>query len=515
VADNEVELAALIADPKNRRTHGTRNVDMIATALRAVGPARSIVIDEHDTVLAGNGVVAAAHQAGIVRVHVVEAAGDALVAVRRRGLSEAQKRELAMFDNRTAELAEWNVEQLAADQREGLDFAPFFTDEELDAILPATLHRGHADPEDIPPPRTTAIARGDVIALGDHRLYCGDTTRPEAIAQLSGGERCSVLHADPPYGMGKEADGIANDNLHGAHLDAFQMQWWRAWVAVLADNGSAYVWGTAPDLWRWWWRGGLGDEEGLMVRNELVWNKGSAFGMASDLGHSYPPCTERCLFLMRGQQFLGNQNKADYWPGYDPLRTWLVAERDKAGWTNTDVNRITGTHMAGHWFTTSQFHPIAERQYRHLQIAAEGRAFVEPYADLFDRVFGVVREGGNTHRRELSARLREARTFFDNGHDTMTDVWTFPRVVGEERFGHATPKPVAMMIRALRTSSAPGDLVGVPFAGTGPEVIAAVQLGERRVIAAELEPVYCQIVVDRWEAFTGAKARKDGEVVPA
>jgi hypothetical protein len=128
----------LVPDPHNRRKRTPRNVAMIADALRSVGAARSIVIDERNEVLAGNGVLEGAAQAGITKLQVVEADGDTIIAVRRRGLSEAQKRDLALYDNRTAELAEWDVSQLAADQAAGEDLAPFFFEKELEALLHPT-----------------------------------------------------------------------------------------------------------------------------------------------------------------------------------------------------------------------------------------------------------------------------------------------------------------------------------------------------------------------------------------
>jgi DNA modification methylase len=125
--------------------------------------------------------------------------------------------------------------------------------------------------------------------------------------------------------------------------------------------------------------------------------------------------------------------------------------------------------------------------------------------DLFVRLFPEIRSGGNAHRRELGQKLRSTRTFFDATHEAMTDVWQFPRVHGEERFGHATPKPVAMVERALKTSSSIGDAVGVPFGGSAPDVIACERLG-RRCFAMELEPRYVDVAVARWEKFTGKKA---------
>jgi len=127
-------LADLRTDPQNRRQHPERNLDMVRAALEQVGAARSIVIDEDDIVLAGNGVRAAALAAGITSVRIIESAGDELIAVRRRGLTPEQKRALAMFDNRTGELATWDVQQLAADLQTGMDLQPFFFPEELKAL---------------------------------------------------------------------------------------------------------------------------------------------------------------------------------------------------------------------------------------------------------------------------------------------------------------------------------------------------------------------------------------------
>jgi len=124
----------LTPDPANRRAHNPRNLGMLVDALQKVGASRSIVVDEDGVILAGNGVVEAASEAGITKLQIVDADGDTLVAVRRRGLTPSQKRDLAIYDNRTAELAEWNVEQLAADLQNGEDLAAFFFDDELKTL---------------------------------------------------------------------------------------------------------------------------------------------------------------------------------------------------------------------------------------------------------------------------------------------------------------------------------------------------------------------------------------------
>ena len=124
-------IGELVPDAENRRRRTARGARMLVDALGQVGAARSIVIDEGNGVLAGNGLLEAAAEAGITKVQVVESDGDTIIAVRRRGLTPEQKRNLALYDNRTAELAEWDGEQLAADRAHGLALAPWFDENEL------------------------------------------------------------------------------------------------------------------------------------------------------------------------------------------------------------------------------------------------------------------------------------------------------------------------------------------------------------------------------------------------
>lgn len=121
-------------DQTNRRSHNPRNLGMLVDALQKVGASRSIVVDEDGVILAGNGVVEAASEAGLTKLQIVEADGETIVAVQRKGLTDAQKRDLAIYDNRTAELAEWNIEQLGADLKNGEDLSVFFYDDELKRI---------------------------------------------------------------------------------------------------------------------------------------------------------------------------------------------------------------------------------------------------------------------------------------------------------------------------------------------------------------------------------------------
>jgi len=105
--DQDRSLADLTQDPDNARLHSAENRSMIERSLKTCGPARPIVTDEDGVILAGNATQIAALKSGIANAHVIDVDGETLVAVRVSGLTDVQKMELAMFDNRSADLGAW------------------------------------------------------------------------------------------------------------------------------------------------------------------------------------------------------------------------------------------------------------------------------------------------------------------------------------------------------------------------------------------------------------------------
>ncbi len=87
---------------------------------------------------------------------------------------------------------------------------------------------------------------------------------------------------------------------------------------------------------------------------------------------------------------------------------------------------------------------------------------------------------------------------------TQTTLWHIDR---EGNYRHPTQKPVALLSRALRNSTIRGERVCDAFAGSGSTLIACEQLG-RICYAMEIEPKYCDVVVTRWEQYTGRKAER-------
>jgi len=487
----------LIPYARNARTHSDEQVDKIAASIREFGFLNPVITDGENGIVAGHGRIMAAKKLGMDEVPTVEAAH----------LTDAQKRAYILADNRLALDAGWDDELLRVEFREiqdaGFDLnLTGFTDDEIAALEPdPEPEEGLTDEDAVPEePETPVTVEGDVWVLGNHRLMCGDSTSLDAVERLMDRQKASLLHADPPYGMGKEGDGVANDNLYKEKLDAFQMDWWACFRTFLEDNASVYIWGNAPDLWRLWYCGGLSESERVTVRNEIVWNKGGGQGMGSDSFRSYAPATERCLLFMLGEQGFNN-NADNYWEGWEPIRQYLESEMQRCGWTKADINRITGTHMAGHWVSKSQWELVGEEHYSKIQAAArELGAFKKDYDQLKEKHQALKKD-----HDELKQQFYSTRAYFDNSHDIMTDVWDFPRVNGEERHGHATPKPVEMMERVMMTSLPEGGVCVEPFGGSGATLIGAQKTG-RTCFTMEMQPQYCDVIIKRWQDFTGKQA---------
>lgn len=90
-----------------------------------------------------------------------------------------------------------------------------------------------------------------------------------------------------------------------------------------------------------------------------------------------------------------------------------------------------------------------------------------------------------------------------NDRSGLTDVWEIPRPKASDL--HPTMKPVLLCAKAIQNSSDPGQVVLDLFGGSGSTLIAAEQTG-RRCFMMELEPLYCDVIVQRWEEQTGGKA---------
>lgn len=97
-----------------------------------------------------------------------------------------------------------------------------------------------------------------------------------------------------------------------------------------------------------------------------------------------------------------------------------------------------------------------------------------------------------------------AHKFF--GPTNATDLWHVKKI-SPQKMVHLTEKPVELATRAMEYSSRRGENVMDLFGGSGSTLIGAEQT-ERRAFLMEIDPPYCDVIVERWENFTGRKADK-------
>jgi hypothetical protein len=115
-----------------------------------------------------------------------------------------------------------------------------------------------------------------------------------------------------------------------------------------------------------------------------------------------------------------------------------------------------------------------------------------------------IADGLVTHNCFYGWREGAAHHFL--GPNNATDVWSVKKVNPQSMI-HLTEKPVELAARALEYSSQRGENVLDLFGGSGSTLIAARQTA-RRAVLMELDPLYCDVIVQRYEQFTGSKAQR-------
>jgi hypothetical protein len=115
-----------------------------------------------------------------------------------------------------------------------------------------------------------------------------------------------------------------------------------------------------------------------------------------------------------------------------------------------------------------------------------------------------IADGLVTHNCFYGWKEGAGHQFF--GPNNATDLWAIKKVTPQTMI-HLTEKPVELATRAMDYSSRPGENVLDLFGGSGSTLIAAEQTG-RKAFLMELDPLYCDVIVTRYEQFTGQKAER-------
>jgi DNA modification methylase len=344
-----------------------------------------VVIDEDNRILAGNGTVDAAKRAGISKVRVIETDGDEIIAVKRTGLTEDQKIGLALADNRTSDLSEWDKEMLHQLSEEH-DITPWFEAEDLAEIMSEVEvipPEGLTDADDVPEPPADPITKpGDLWILGNHRLLCGDSTDIHAVERLMDGQKADMVFTDPPYGIAYSSSkfdgntkGLTNKRNKAKMIMGDEEDYNPSFIPPLFKSAKEiFIWGFQYYPHRLG-RGGI-----------IVWNK--------------------------------KREEEEGCPHGDFELCWSRNERNKMCW---------------------------------------------------------LRWGGFNNKEKGEARL------------------------------HTTQKPVALAEWFFENWGKSLSLVVDLYGGSGTTLIACEKTS-RYCRMMELDPAYCDVIVKRWEDFTGKKA---------
>jgi len=267
-----------------------------------------------------------------------------------------------------------------------------------------------------------------------------------------------------------------------AWLDSIAAQWQR----ILKPNGSLYCF-ASPQMAA---RVECQIMERFRVINHIVWFKQTGIHkrQCKEELRSFFPQTERIMFaehygadnMAKGEA--GYAAKCDELRGFlfEPLRAYLIGERDRAGHTTKSVVEAMGCTTPSHYFSTSQWALPTEKHYNAMR-------------ELFNK------QGGEYLRREYEDLRREyedlRRPFSVSSEVPYTDVWSFD-TVAYYKGKHPCEKPQDLLRHIITASSRPGAVVLDCFMGSGSTGVACRELG-REFIGIELDAEYFRKASDR------------------
>jgi DNA modification methylase len=245
----------------------------------------------------------------------------------------------------------------------------------------------------------------------------------------------------------------------------------------------------------------MAKENKITFRNIITWDKGNGQGQLSEDFRMYPIADEKCLFVMCGQCGFTEKHENTEW--VIPIVEKIKAKAKKYGLTAKDMRVAIGHSANGaDHFTSFRIFRFPQREYYEKWFDDKG------YDEL------------KREYEELRAEYEKRKAYFDNTHDNMNNVWHFDRAGKDEREhtgGHATPKPIALCSRAIKSSSREGEIVLDVFGGSGSTLIACEQLN-RKCYMAELDPKYVSVIIQRYINLKGTDKDvfliRDGQKIP-
>ena len=425
--------------PNNPRINDDA-VDAVAASIREFGVRQAIVVDTEGVIICGHTRFKAAQKLGLDKLPVHVA----------KDLTPEQIKAYRIADNKTSELADWNYDLLPIElgdlQTNGFDLSLLgFDEDELLKLLKTEVEEGLTDPDDVPAPPDAAVTQpGDLWILGNHRLLCGDSSKPEDLDRLLGGKTIQLVNTDPPYNVKVEP---RSNNAIAAGLSSFSN-----------DSASQKL------------KGGQGNA--------------ASFGVDHETGKPKHPPTHKKLRAK--DRPLANDFVSD--DEFDRLLDAWFGNIARV----LDPGR--GFYIWGGYANLGNYPPFLKRHEVYFSQSI-----------VWDKQHPVLTRKDFMGAFELAFYgWAEGAAHVWLGPNNATDLWHVKKV-NPQSMVHLTEKPVELAVRAMQYSSRPGENVLDLFGGSGSTLIAAEQTG-RNAFLMELDPLYADVIVDRYQRFTGKPA---------
>ena len=281
----KVPIDRLVPYARNARTHSKEQIGQLRASIREFGFLVPCLVDGKYNIIAGHGRVLAAREEGIAEIPCVFA----------EHLTDAQKRAYILADNRLALNAGWDEEMLSVElaDLQGADFDLSllgFDDAELNKLLGGAEEVQDDDFDvDAALKLPTFVLPGDLWHLGNHRLLCGDSTKPEDVARLMDGKQANICLTDAPYnvnfdgGKGK----ILNDNMPKEQFYAFLLSAFQLVYEHLADGGAFYCFHSDSEKVNFY---NATVAAGFHYSTTCIWVKDSLVLGRGDFQQMHEPC---------------------------------------------------------------------------------------------------------------------------------------------------------------------------------------------------------------------------------
>lgn len=244
-------------------------VEAVANSINEFGFKVPIIIDSNNIIIAGHTRYKASHRIGLTEVPCIIA----------DDLTEEQIRAFRLVDNKTSELATWDIEKLNEELADlNLDMSLFGFEHSIEEKNEET----HEDEFDIDNELNveTFSQIGDLFLLGKHRLLCGDSTKESDFKTLLGNESIDLVVTDPPYNVDVGSKGdvieafdnrrILNDHMESSDFIVFLTLAFTNMEHFLKKGGAVYVFHSSSSLVEF-------DVSlravNLKPRQQLIWNK--------------------------------------------------------------------------------------------------------------------------------------------------------------------------------------------------------------------------------------------------